>query len=127
MAWVADVARLALGLVLSASAAAKLTSGFQPAFVLPRWLFHVSTGLEIAIVLALVTGRLRWASGAALALATGGILGAIVRPVGPCGCVGSLVSMGRREAVVLSGAIGLLALLLLRQIPHLRRRVSGAR
>jgi hypothetical protein len=98
----------AIGIVLTASAAGKLSS-WSAEFSIPRWLHFSMAIFEIVVAIGLASRFRRLAILSVIALAVGGIaLAALLRPVN-CGCFGRWWTLDWKQHLWLSAALGALA------------------
>ena len=95
--------------VLVASGVAKVFSPHQSIFLLPVWAYYLASVVELFLAGMLLTGgRLRAAQGV-IVMAFGGVMYALFRPSGDCGCFGGIVPSGRLGGLIASGGFGALA------------------
>lgn len=95
--------------ILGLSAAAKLLTPYEEAYVVPESLYYIGALVELAAAVALHTRYRGLAIATAVLIALAGIVLAIAVPGETCGCFGGLLRIEGRYHVLLSGVLGALA------------------
>ncbi len=103
------VSRWALCAVLAISAAGKLLTPYEEAYVVPEALYYLGAIVELVAAVLLHMRHRTWAIATAIVLAVFGISLGVAVPGELCGCFGSLVRLEGKYHVLVSGAVGALA------------------
>jgi hypothetical protein len=106
-----DAGRWALCGILALSAAAKLLTPYQDAYVIPEPLYYLGGLVELGAAVLLHTKYRNHAMAVGVVLALIGITLAVAVPGRLCGCFGSLVPLEGSSHVLMSGIVGALACL----------------
>ena len=94
-----SAARWVMAGLIALAAGAKIAHGWRNSMMLPEWAFYTSAVTELAIA-SLFVGAPRLGAAAAAIFFSLGLLWALMRNDGDCGCLGS-ISMARRQQIVL--------------------------
>jgi hypothetical protein len=98
-----------LACAFAVSASAKMFSGYDASFVLPQWLFVLSTCAEVCIAWMLSGRNRKWGLMLALGFCAAASALALVFPSGNCGCMGRLASLtSGRDRFLLASVLGAL-------------------
>ena len=114
--------RWALAVALSASACAKLLSGYDSIYWIPMPLYYAMAGIEVAIAVGLSCSSVtRIPAVLAVALAVSGMVAGFMTDR-PCGCFGGVLNQQKDLRTLIGAAVGLLACITL-----IRPTLGGAR
>ena len=107
--------RVAVLLILGGSSVAKLASPHSDEFVLPEWGYYATALAELVLACLILTRWTALTSISVMILCLGGILFALLRRDGECGCWGGWIPSGRHGSIMVLAATGALAGLVLGQ------------
>ena len=105
----ANLARVALAVLLSLAGIAKITGGTSAQSLLSPAVYMATGWLEIALSLALFTKNSASACLVIAMLAAVGVVLAFFFPGQSCGCFGTWAQLSRSSHLLLAGSVGSLA------------------
>lgn len=109
------------------TAVMKMTGGYHVGYILPGWAYWILSIVELAIAVGLFSCA-RFAAWMVVAVASVGMVLALLFPERPCGCLGAMITLNARAHLMAAGTLGMCGLLILvwHPVPVARIAASGS-